>query len=388
MQAIRREERIRKALIDNKTTTDGNISQAARNNDVARTTLLHRRDGRPSHAFTRPSNTRLTYQQEEVLAKLIANQQAQFMPTSHTQIRTIAYLMSKDLNGQDGPIGINWVTKFINRHANIKSRKELYLDINRVSASNLAILDAWFSAAQLALQGQQVDDQDVWNMDEPLDQQPFAILKASYARLLKAFDPDGNRKVTRAQFNVLWAQARGEAFTTEYIVSGWRRSGLRPWNRHQLLTRPEVANYRPVTPDFQPEKTVEFSTPKRKQEWLPIFTSLNKALPSHRRQDLDRLRRHMDELEAEVKAHRYQLSLHHREEQREEDNILYKRIRKNHSDITTRFADVLRHRQIDEDTIELYQATQPDVFALMTDRETRRKVKKRTRQIASNMAVE
>lgn len=133
---------------------------------------------------------------------------------------------------------------------------------------------------------------------------------------------------------------------------------------------------------------MEFSTPKRKQEWLPIFTSLNKALPSHRRQDLDRLRRHMDELEAEVRAHRYQLSLHHREEQREEDNILYKRIRKNHSDITTRFADVLRHRQIDEDTIELYQATQPDVFALMTDRETRRKVKKRTRQIASNMAVE
>lgn len=354
MQAIRREERIRKALIDNKTTTDGNISQAARNNDVARTTLLHRRDGRPSRAFTRPSNARLTYQQEEVLAKLIANQQAQFMPTSHTQIRTIAYLMSKDLNGQDGPIGINWVTKFINRHANIKSRKELYLDIDRVSASNPAILDTWFSAAQLALQGQQVDDQDVWNMDEvgarrnyhqsehsvfdrrqgppivakggstdwttslecinaaggflrplvihrgtapqtplnywfpasetlpnwhwgftesgwtteayterwfediflpesaregregktrvlyldghsshitgniqwlahqnnviliwilphsshliqPLDQQPFAILKASYARLLKAFDPDGNRKVTRAQFDVLWA---------------------------------------------------------------------------------------------------------------------------------------------------------------------------------------
>ena len=62
---------------------------------------------------------------------------------------------------------------------------------------------------------------------QPLNQQPFASLKRQYAAEIRRYDPDGAGNITRADFDILWANARG-AMTPDVIRSGWRRAGLYP----------------------------------------------------------------------------------------------------------------------------------------------------------------
>ena len=64
------------------------------------------------------------------------------------------------------PLGINWVTNFIARHPELRSRKEQLLDIDRASASHPTLLRSWFSAVAVILSEVEVEDQDVWNADE------------------------------------------------------------------------------------------------------------------------------------------------------------------------------------------------------------------------------
>jgi len=200
---------------------------------------------------------------------------------------------------------------------------------------------------------------------QPLDQQPFATLKAEYAKALKWYDPTGSLPLGRAQFDILWKEARDIAFTEERIRSGWQRACLYPLNLTVMLSRRSVANHRPTTPDLVSPKTVEYSTPKRKQEWKPITQQLLRGLPVDRRPPMLRIEHHLDELEAETTLLRAEVGLHSKIAKAKEAEQSRMRLRKTTGKIVTNLKEVAELRVEGEDQTTTYIEENPSTFALM-----------------------
>ena len=140
MNTIERENRIQQALKDCQTDSELSQRQIAAKNGIPASTLSARLHGRPSRTNTRHTNAKLTFHQEAVLAKLIRSSQQQFRPVHYPEVRAIANRMARENNANVSPIGINWVTKFISRQPGLRSLREQHLEIERVLASNPAIL--------------------------------------------------------------------------------------------------------------------------------------------------------------------------------------------------------------------------------------------------------
>jgi len=161
---------------------------------------------------------------------------------------------------------------------------------------------------------------------------------------LKRYDPTCGKRLGRAEFDLLWQQARIEAFTEENIKSGWRRACLHPLNLRAILNRRGVANHRPTTPDLLPSKTTEYSTPKNKREWRPIVNQLPNALSPKLRPQLQRIERHLDAVETEVKLLRKDLQLYRAKDKKAEGKQVRSRIQKTNESIITSFRDVTEAR--------------------------------------------
>ena len=152
--------------------------------------------------------------------------------------------------------------------------KQVFLPQTNTSRPRLLYVDGHNShiTGQLQLLALQHDVQIVWIMShashiiQPLDQQPFAQLKKAYSQQLRLHDPGCNMKITRELFNKIYAVARGAAFTTAMITSGFKRSGLWPFSLQNVLNRKDVRDKAITTPERQLSKTAEYSTPKRRSE--------------------------------------------------------------------------------------------------------------------------
>lgn len=212
---------------------------------------------------------------------------------------------------------------------------------------------------------------------QPLDQQPFASLKAAYSSRLHQHDPFGQKKVSRAQFDIMWAEARGLALTEKTIRQGWARTGLVPFNPQQPLSRTEVLYQRAQTPDLQPTATLEHRTPKTKNDWLPMFRELRSVLPESHLPMLARIEFHLDELESQLIVYKA-TDQDRRDQLRDhEDDQVTKRVQKMQEKITTDLADVMRFRGADEPQIDLAKDTVPATFTVMTDKKRTRRSRQR-----------
>ena len=179
---------------------------------------------------------------------------------------------------------------------------------------------------------------------QPLDQRPFATSKAAYAQVLKGYDPTGGKCLWRAECDLLWQQARIEAFTEENIKSGWRGACLHPHNLPAMLNRRGIANHSPTTPDLLLERTVERSTPKNKRERKPMIHQMLTPLPPEAASKLHRIERHLDAVETEVKLLRNDLQLYRAKDNKAEGKQVRSRIQKTNDLIITSFRDVAKAR--------------------------------------------
>ena len=66
------------------------------------------------------------------------------------------------------------------------------------------------------------------HLSQSCDLGPFGHLKSYYSKNLKSFIAPGDTQVTRARFDVLYHHTRQQGLTAQYILAGWRRSGLYP----------------------------------------------------------------------------------------------------------------------------------------------------------------
>jgi uncharacterized protein (TIGR03382 family) len=118
------------------------------------------------------------------------------------------------------------------------------------------------------------------HLSQPCDLGPFAHLKSYYSKNLKSFIALGAAQVTRARFNVLYHRARQGGLTAQYILAGWRRSGLYPLDARKVVEKPEVARSRATTPDLAPPQCRLTLTPQDGYEYERIQETLAQNSPN------------------------------------------------------------------------------------------------------------
>jgi hypothetical protein len=98
------------------------IRQISRATDVARSTIQDRRAGRQPRG------------QEEVLAKYIQNTQLQYAPVNREQLHVVVEMLAQ-LNEPNARLGKNWLSRFLDRHPDLKTSRNRGLDSKRITAA-------------------------------------------------------------------------------------------------------------------------------------------------------------------------------------------------------------------------------------------------------------
>ena len=142
------------------------ITKVAKRYGVSKSTLVDRinKKTKPAAVYHLESQ-RLTPEEETAILNWILRLQAWGWPPLVAQTRYMAneLLLKK---GDRKPIGINWPQKFMKRHPSIKSAYIPPLDKERAIAQDPTILQDWFQLYLRVRSEYEVQDCDIYNMDE------------------------------------------------------------------------------------------------------------------------------------------------------------------------------------------------------------------------------
>jgi hypothetical protein len=78
------------------------------------------------------------------LAKYIQNTQLQYAPVNREQLRVVTELLAQ-LNEPNARLGINWLSRFLNRHPDLKTARNRGLDLKRITAAISSQIEGWFT---------------------------------------------------------------------------------------------------------------------------------------------------------------------------------------------------------------------------------------------------
>src|SRR3954453_6887135 len=141
------------------------IRQVSRATGAARSTVQDRRTGRQPRGQEEVKHARLTRYQEEVLAKYIRDTQLQYAPVNREQLHVVAEMLAQ-LNEPNARLGKNWLSRFPNRHLDLKTSRNRGLDSKRITAAIPSQIEGWFAHVDDVVQLFNIYPQDRWNMDE------------------------------------------------------------------------------------------------------------------------------------------------------------------------------------------------------------------------------
>ena len=146
-------------------THNDSISKIAREYGVPRSTLQDRIHGKTPHAEIVKFRQRLTEGEEKALCNYIQLMESWGWPITIRQLTAMARELLEAKNDIQ-PVGVNWPAKFLSRHPELKTKFVPPLDKERHGAQDPAIIRQWFELYQRARNSFNIEDQDVWNMDE------------------------------------------------------------------------------------------------------------------------------------------------------------------------------------------------------------------------------
>ena len=132
---------------------------------VDRKTLTRRIRGGVTRQEAREEQQLLSSTQEDLLCRWIIDLDLAGAPPSFAQVREFAGLISK---ASDGPslIGQNWITRFLTRHPNIKSKVGRKIDYLRAENTSPEALRAFFDHFWTVMTSHDVQLSNIWNFDE------------------------------------------------------------------------------------------------------------------------------------------------------------------------------------------------------------------------------
>lgn len=160
-----REQSIRLALESISAGRYRSIRQAALAYGLPQSTLSARYHGRAPRARTNVRNARLTRDEEDTLAQWFRDNQSNWNPLGHAEIRQLAQAMCA-AKGDTRQLGNNWFPRFKNRFPGLKFGRQSTIDRDRLTALDADTANAFFSDFRAKIDSHSIDSQDTWNMDE------------------------------------------------------------------------------------------------------------------------------------------------------------------------------------------------------------------------------
>jgi hypothetical protein len=145
----------------------GSIRQAAEQFKVNRSTLTRRLRGITSRAETRSNGYKLTEIEENSLLRWIISIDDRGGAPRPSTVREMADLLLQHRGTSNTiPIGQDWVTKFVQRHPEIRSRFSRRYNYERAQQEDPNLLREWFTTVQTAITTYDILSEDIYNFDE------------------------------------------------------------------------------------------------------------------------------------------------------------------------------------------------------------------------------
>jgi hypothetical protein len=127
-------------------------------------TLKRRAKGTPSRRDSLPNSRNLTDLEENVILERIINLDARSWSPRIRDVGVMANLILSERNAK--PVGINWASRFITRHPELKMRQLRRYDYKRALCEDPDAINAWFSLVRNTVAKYGVADEDIYNFDE------------------------------------------------------------------------------------------------------------------------------------------------------------------------------------------------------------------------------
>lgn len=167
------------------------IRKAAEIYDVSHATLARRVKGVQSRRDNTPNGSSLRATEEEVIVKHILELDAQGFPVRHSNLRDMADRLLRSRGAP--PVGKNWVTRFINRQPDLRTRFSRKYDYSRAQCEDPALIREWFDLVRNTIAKYGVDVADIYNFDET----GFIMGVITPTAVITRADRRGNPKLTQ-----------------------------------------------------------------------------------------------------------------------------------------------------------------------------------------------
>ncbi|KAM4066298.1 Tc5 transposase DNA-binding domain-containing protein [Hirsutella rhossiliensis] len=150
-RSIYTEDIMANAIID---VTKNGLSQyrAAQKYDIPQQSISDRLKGQVALADQIQPRQLLSKSQEARLVSWILRQESLGYAPSHSQIRACVEALMKQLNNER-TVGRNWVSKFINRHPDIKNKRGRRQEANRFNAFTPRAVHWFFDIRKRSMDG-------------------------------------------------------------------------------------------------------------------------------------------------------------------------------------------------------------------------------------------
>jgi hypothetical protein len=216
--------------------SDKSLSQrrAAALYGVPQSTLSDRRAGTASRRDIHHGRSNLTLPEEEALLQRIKDLSFRGFAPSHAYVRSMANQLLAARGGTQ--VGINWVTRLIQRRPDVRSQLSRPRDYRRVLCSDPAIIRPWFDVVASTKAKYGIQDEDTYNFDETGFQIGLGgtvkVVTASEIRLKPISRQAGNREwiTLIAAINAMgWLLPPFFILKAKYHLEAWYHNNPKDW---------------------------------------------------------------------------------------------------------------------------------------------------------------
>lgn len=138
--------------------------EAARIYSVCHTTLMRRSNGQSARGDKIANSRKLTNLEESTIVQYILDLDARSFPPRLCGVQDMANRLLADRDAP--PVGVNWASKFVKRHEELKTRFTRRYDYQRALCEDPNVIREWFQLVQNTVAKYGIQDEDFYNFDE------------------------------------------------------------------------------------------------------------------------------------------------------------------------------------------------------------------------------
>lgn len=163
-QLAQKEGRILLALSALNSSQFSSVRQAAMTFDVPESTLRSRRAGITTRRDCEPNSKKLTKTEESVIVQYILELNSRGFPPKLQAVRDMANQLLTARGAS--VVGEKWLTNFVRRTAELKSRFNRKYDYRRALCEDPRAMSKWFELIQRTIEAHGIAEEDIYNFDE------------------------------------------------------------------------------------------------------------------------------------------------------------------------------------------------------------------------------